>query len=147
MALAAQNPADRVEQLLLLTKRLTELVERETHLFDSRRPLEAAPFRDEKAKLANIYRQETARVAKEPALIAMTPPDARDELTAATQRLTTALDAHGKALAALQTLTEGLVRSIADHVAAARTAQTGYGPNAKTASDDARTAITLSQTA
>ena len=65
MALAAHDAQDRAEQLTLLTKRLAELIERETQLFRARRPLEAAPFRDEKAKLANIYRQETARIARE----------------------------------------------------------------------------------
>ena len=74
MALMAHDAADRTEQLTLLTKRLAELIQRETQLFRARRPLEAAPFRDEKAKLANIYRQETARIAREPSLVAGVEP-------------------------------------------------------------------------
>ena len=130
MALAARDPSDRAEQLITLTNRLTELVERETRLFEARRPLEAAPFRDEKAKLANIYRQETARIAREPALIADIDEPLRAELTEATERFHAALAANREILSVLQTLTEGLVRSVAQYVQDKQQAGAGYGPQA-----------------
>ncbi|MCG8440267.1 MAG: flagellar basal body protein [Caulobacterales bacterium] len=148
MALVARDPDDRVEQLQTLTKRLAELVARETELFIARRPLEAAPFRDEKAKLANIYRQETARIAKDPALVASADSEARARLAEETERLHIALDEHGRALATLQELTEGLVRAIADHVVETRQATSGYGPAAVArTSDAAASAITLDRSA
>lgn len=148
MALMARDPADRAEQLTLLTKRLTELIARETQLFRARRPLEAAPFRDEKAKLANIYRQETARIAREPALIAEASPEARRALDEETARFRAALEEHGLAIAALQELSEGLVRSIADYVAELRAGDAAYGPAAtRNAAPASGAAITLDRTA
>lgn len=147
MALAAHTPDDRVDQLITLTRRLTELVERETELFTARRPLEAAPFRDEKAKLANIYRQETTRIAKEPGLVAGAAPAARDALAETTRAFHAALDAHAMALQALQELTEGLVRSVADHVAQERSARSGYGPTATQKTPVGSAPLTLDQSA
>ena len=54
MTLIAKDAGDRADQLITLTRRLADLIERETTLYVARKPLEAAPFRDEKAKLANI---------------------------------------------------------------------------------------------
>jgi hypothetical protein len=133
MTLIAKDAADRAEQLLTLTRRLTDLVERETALYTARRPLEAAPFRDEKAKLANAYRHETQRIAREPSLIADAPAPLRASLTAATTEFRGALERHAAAVSALQELTEGLVRAIAQHIADVRDVGAGYGPGAKTA--------------
>ena len=147
MALMAHDAADRAEQLTLLTKRLAELLERETQLFRARRPLEAAPFRDEKAKLANIYRQETARIAREPALIAGASEAARRALAEETTRFQNALEQNGQAIAALQELSEGLVKSIASYVAEVRGGETAYGPGATRTPSSAGSAITLDRTA
>jgi len=147
MALIARDATDRAEQLTLLTKRLAELIERETTLFRARRPLEAAPFRDEKAKLANIYRQETSRIAREPALVADAPENVRRALANETKALNIALVDHEAAIVALRDLTEGLVKSIADYVAEVRQGETGYGPTAKRRESSASTAITLNQSA
>lgn len=147
MALMARDAEDRAQQLALLTKRLTELIERETQMFRARRPLEAAPFRDEKAKLANIYRQETARIAREPALIADAPEADRAELAEATKRLHVALEEHGESIRALQELSEGLVKAIAGYIAEVRAGEAAYGPAATRHSNGSGAAITLDQTA
>lgn len=147
MALAAHNAEDRVEQLIVLTRRLTDLIERETHLFTARRPLEAAPFRDEKAKLANIYRQESNRVAKDLSLLDGCPPEKRAALKAETERFNAALEAHQTALESLRTLTEGLVKSVADHIAEKRAMASGYGPGAAARRARAAAAVTLDRSA
>lgn len=148
MALAANDAEDRAEQLILLTKRLTDLIERETALFKARRPLEAAPFRDEKAKLANLYRQETARVAREPALVAGARPETRAALADASKRLNAILEDHRQALEALQEISEGLVKSIAAYVAEIRGGDAAYGPaGARRTPAAASSAITLNRTA
>ncbi len=149
MALVANSPQDRVEQLTTLTRRLTDLIMRETELFTARRPLEAAPFRDEKAKLANIYRQETMRITRDPGLIDGADADARAALKAAVAAFMEALETHAAALSALQDITEGLVHSIAQHVAETRQATALYGPNAARTERDPRhaSAITLNATA
>ena len=146
MTLVAKDAADRADQLLTLTRRLTDLVERETALYTARKPLEAAPFRDEKAKLANAYRHETQRIAREPSLIADAPAPVRAALTAATAEFQGALERHAAAVAALQELTEGLVRAIAQHIEETRVVARGYGPGAATARP-APAAVALNRTA
>jgi hypothetical protein len=147
MTLAARDADDRAEQLLLLTKRMTDLIERETSLFRARRPLEAAPFRDEKAKLANLYRQETSRIAREPALVAGARLETREALNEATRRLHAVLEEHRQALEALQEISEGLVKAIADYVAEVRAGDAAYGPAGARRADGAGSAITLDRTA
>ncbi len=147
MTLAARDPADRVEQLILLTKRLSDLARREAELYAARRPLDAASIQDEAARLSAIYRQETAAIAKTPTLIASAPADRRQHLRQVTEEMHAALEAHAREVAALRTLTEGLVAAIADHVADTRRQSARYGPNAAVAERDARAAITLDQTA
>jgi hypothetical protein len=147
MALAAHNPTDRAEQLITLTNRLTDLIERETRLFDARKPLEAAPFRDEKAKLANIYRQETARIAREPSLLKGIGDRLYTELRISTEKFHAALGAHQHAIGALQELTEGLVRSIATHIEQTRQLHQSYGPQATKVSARQGHGITMNQSA
>jgi hypothetical protein len=147
MALVARDAQDRAEQLILLTKRLTDLIERETSLFRARRPLEAAPFRDEKAKLANLYRQETARVAREPALVAGASAETREALGDTTRRLHAALEDHRTALMALQEISEGLVKSIAAYIAELRGRDAVYGPAGARPASGSASAITLDRSA
>ena len=50
----------------------------------------------------------------------------------ATEAFEAVLARHGRALEAAKTVTEGLVRAIAEEVARSRSAGTGYGPGAQT---------------
>ncbi|MFZ3008075.1 MAG: hypothetical protein WA047_18070, partial [Phenylobacterium sp.] len=70
MALSALDAADRVEQLIILTERLTELVALEAQAFEQQRPQEAMAHIEETSRLANIYRHESARVRANPAMVA-----------------------------------------------------------------------------
>ncbi|HEY8571036.1 flagellar basal body protein [Phenylobacterium sp.] len=149
MALAAHDAADRVEQLIILTERLTDLIAREAQAFESRRPQDAAAQVEETQRLANIYRHESARVRAEPNLVFGAPPDQRQKLVRATEAFDAVLARHGRAVMAAKTVTEGLVRAIADEVASQRQQSAGYGPGATTATNSAAaaTAITLNRTA
>ncbi len=147
MALAAKNATDRVEQLILLTERLTSLIQAEREALEAKNHASAEALQREAAPLANLYRQECDRIRQYPALVADAPQDRRAALAQRTERFHDALDAHAKIVAALKQLTEGLVRSIADHVAENRTQQSGYGPGAVEARARAGSAITLNRTA
>ena len=70
MAAAAENATERVDQLILLTERLTHLVALGAQAFEARRPQDAAAYVDETGRLANHYRHESARIRGNPALIA-----------------------------------------------------------------------------
>jgi hypothetical protein len=69
MALIADDAADRAEQLLLVTERLAELVNEETHLIEARQPPLDGDKGEEKARLANAYRLELARIKHDRSLI------------------------------------------------------------------------------
>ena len=68
MALDAANPTERVEQLIVLTQRLTRMMSQEAEAFESHRPHDVVAGAEETARLANLYRHESLRIRKDPVL-------------------------------------------------------------------------------
>ena len=63
----SENPStQRIEQLIALTERLTGLIADQAQAFEARRPQDAAANMEETTRLANVYRQEAARVRAVP---------------------------------------------------------------------------------
>lgn len=147
MALSASNPSDRVEQLIILTERLTELIALEAQAFEQHRPQEAAQYVDETSKLANVYRHESARVRADPGLVSAAPLAQRTRLIRATEAFDAVLARQGRALEAAKTVTEGLVRAIANEVASQRAGVSSYGPGASVHKPGLATSITLNKRA
>jgi hypothetical protein len=123
MALVADNAEDRAAQLLALTEQLTARLETETKAL---RAQDTPADHEETARLANVYRQEMARIAEQRALIEGASRPLLDKLRAATARFRDTLAAHGVALYAAKEVTEGIVRTIAEEVARARESLQGY---------------------
>jgi hypothetical protein len=146
MALSAETAGDRVEQLILLTERLTELVALEAQAFENRRPQDAALHVRETSKLANIYRHESTRVRANPDLVAKASLVQRTRLIRATEAFDAVLARQGRALEAAKTVTEGLVRAIAEEVASQRQKGVSYDADGIAPAAGA-TAITLNQRA
>lgn len=138
MALHAEDAADRVEQLVALTERLAAAIGRDLADFEARRPQDAAPRMAETTRLANMYRHESARVRRDPSLIAAAPAAARAELRRATEAFETVLARHAQAVAAAKTVTEGLVQAIAEELAASAAGAAAYGPKGGAASAASR---------
>jgi hypothetical protein len=148
MALSAIDCDDRVEQLIILTERLTDLIARQSAAFEARVPHEAAQYVDQVAKLANLYRHESARVRANIALVSGATLARRQHLVRATEAFDAVLARQGRAVAAAKTVTEGLVRAIAQEVADQRPQASGYGPGSQGAAYRQNgTAITLNQRA
>ena len=147
MALSALDAADRVEQLIILTERLTELVALEAQAFEQQRPQEAMAHIEETSRLANIYRHESTRVRANPGLVAAAPVDQRNRLIRATEAFDSVLARQGRALDAARTVTEGLVKTIANEVAAQRTTGAGYGLKGAPSAAASATSITLNKRA
>lgn len=126
MALIADDAADRADQLLTLTERLTHLTRAETEALRARAPI-ATLKAEELARLANAYRLEMARIKQDKGLISPAPLRARQNLQAATERLQVALDAHISALNAAREMTEGLARAMAEEVARLSAGPRTYG--------------------
>ncbi len=135
-----------VLRLITLTEQLTGYIGADADAFEARRPHEAASRVEETARLANLYRHESARVKQNPALIAGASREARLRLAKASRSFEHELARHGRALYAVKEVTEGVVRAIAEEVANARASTSGYGPKARSTPHDA-TAITLNRSA
>ncbi|WP_421932072.1 flagellar basal body protein [Phenylobacterium sp.] len=147
MALSAMDAADRVEQLVILTERLTELILQEAQAFEQQRPQDAMTLIEETSRLANIYRHESARVRADPTMVAAAPLAQRTRLIRATEAFDSVLARQGRALDAARTVTEGLVKTIANEVAAQRNTGAGYGPKAAPSAPGSASAITLNKRA
>lgn len=149
MALAVNDAADRVDQLIILTERLTDLIAQQCQCFEQHRPQDAARLMEECSRLANLYRHESTRVRADPGLVTAAPAELRKRLMRATEAFDAVLARHGRAVAAARTVTEGLVRAIAEEVATRREQLAGYGPSARppASASSAATAITLNRRA
>ena len=146
MTIAAADPADHVEQLTVLTERLTTLILEQTRLFEARQPQAAAAATARSAELASLYRRESARIKASPELLASAPAAHRRRLVDATRSFEAALKRHGSALYGCKTVTEGLVRAVAEEVTRRRAPVAGYGPRARALPADGA-AITLNRRA
>ncbi len=128
--LAAQTPTERAEALIRLTSRLTDLLDQETALFEARTPHKAVDLQSEKTRLATLYRAETQRAKADPARLSGLVPALKAQLQDSTRRFEAALTRNGAAVEALKTLTEGLVKALADEANRQAQAKAGYGPGA-----------------
>lgn len=140
------NAERNVRQLIQLTERITVQLAADAADFEARRPLKAAERTAATAELANLYRHESARVKAEPQLIAGASEASRKALRQASEAFEAVLARHARALEAAKTVTEGVVRAIAEEVARTRSSGAGYGPGAQAATAQA-TAITLNRRA
>jgi hypothetical protein len=149
MSQTPPGPLDRIDQMIRLTERLTELLAQQAAAFEARRPQDAAPSMDETTRLANSYRHEAQRLRQAKGEIEQATKSQRDRLRRATEAFDAVVARHGRALHAAKTITEGLVHAIANEVARQRTANVGYGPRGtKSAGPAAATSsITLNQRA
>ena len=147
MALAAQDAADRCEQLIVLTERLTELIAAQALAFEQRRPQDAAGMLEESSRLANLYRHESMRIRADKRLIDGAPAKMRTQLVRATEAFDAVLARQGRAIEAARIVTEGLVKAIAEEVASQRSQASVYGAAGTQVSTSTATAITLNKRA
>ncbi len=121
------DAADRAEQLLAMTRRLDALVSAEIDAIKDRRLDGASADWDEKERLAHSWRLEVAHIKANPGALAGIGDGIKAQLREAASALENKLQAHANAVAAMKTVTEGLVRSIANEIASARSAPAAYG--------------------
>jgi hypothetical protein len=147
MITSPEDAAERVEQLIALTERLTNLVAAQAKSFEARRPQDAAVYVEETGRLANLYRHESARIRGNISLISSAERSQRLRLTRATEAFDAVLARQARAVGAMKTVTEGLVRAIAEEVASQRHRGSSYGSGGLQTPTKAATAITLNKRA
>jgi hypothetical protein len=147
VALIAEDAADRVEQMIVLTERLAALVMAETARIEARAPTAPAELVEEKERLANAYRLELARIKDDPTLVAGAPKPRLDQLLRNTARLQSALADHEVALGAVKFVAEGLVQAMAEEINRQRTQMRPYGSDGAHAGASAPEPVTINRTA
>ncbi|MDG1416650.1 MAG: flagellar basal-body protein FlbY [Maricaulis sp.] len=145
--LAAANGAERTQALLNLTTRLTDLIVRETRMFQAHRPQDALSLQAEKSELAALYRSEVSRAGREPSRFSGASQTIKLSLRKATELFHSALTENGHAVGAAKQVTEGVVKAIADEAVRQRTAGGGYGPGAGQPAGNTGFALAINQTA
>jgi len=141
-------PADNnaaLEAIVQLTEKLTGLLAEQARAFERHRPQDAAAGLPEVSRLTNVYRTASAHVRGQPKMVEDAPPALRQRLLRATEAFEAVLERQGRALAASKTVTEGLVKAIAEEIATKRGVGRAYGPNASRRIP--ATAITLNRQA
>lgn len=148
MPIAAKDPADRAEQIILLTERLLGLVRRESDALIARRPALLAQTAEEKARLSSLYAREMSAIRKSPALIEGAGAALLARLKSVTGEFRDALAEHDRLLTRLRQVSEGMIRAIAEEVGRTRRTVTGYGRDAsmKAYARPGAASLTLNQT-
>jgi hypothetical protein len=141
MALMANDAGDLMDQLILLTRRLADIAERQAALFEANRLNEAQPLTDEAGRLGAVYAMESRRIAQNPAILSDAPRELKAALTAETLRFRQAMQAHEGAIERQRILAEGLVRAIAEEAVAARPTPVAYGPGSGAFRDTSAVAL------
>ena len=136
----------RVRQLIDLTQRLTDRLSAETRAFEDNRPHDVAASLAETQEMANLYRRDSAHVKANPALLSDAPVEDRKALIGVTEAFNAVLTNHARAVEAARAISEGLVRAIAQEVAAARTPASAYAADGRASQSDGR-AVALNRTA
>ena len=103
----------RVRQLTARTRTLTQRLSSEMTAFQEGRPQDVAHGLTATQEMANLYRRDTAHVKANPTLLAAAPTEDRRDLMEATEIFDGVLARHALAVEAARTISEGLVRTIA----------------------------------
>ncbi len=127
MAIAARDLEDRLDQLIGLTRRLTDLMTTEIEALNARQLDASSADFQEKERLAHTYRMEMMDLAKNGDLLLQAPAQLRKTLFETTRRFQEVLAEHDKALTAMREISEGLVQAIAREVATETSGPRGYG--------------------
>ena len=135
----------KAEELIALTGKLAAQTEQDVQTLTNKRPSALAQHDHDRSTLLLLYGKASAEF-KNAAALAQLPPAAKQRLKAATERLHKGLKDQNRVLARFRHVTEGLIKSIADTVAARSTpsAYAKSGAFAKPAAGHA-TAMTLNQ--
>lgn len=143
IAAATLTPSDLVERILGVSERLTDIIRRETGYLEAHQPLRIGELQEEKIRLANDYAMDIQAISLRKELIDRAPAEKVAKLKASMVKLDTALAANQNVLGATKSVSERLLKSIADTVNERKAPSLGYGRNAAPARPGQSAAIAL----
>lgn len=130
MSISARDADDYAAQLLALTERLTERLSGETEALEAHRPLDIRESVEETRNLSALYRQESARLKADPSRLKGLSASHKQSLRKATEAFVSISERHARAVEAAKTISEGLMKAIADSLNETRKPSLTYGPGA-----------------
>lgn len=116
----------KIERIVVLTERLTDVLEADIAALERGRPREMRAHQPDVQQMTALYSREANALS--PEIVEALPRDARDHLTRVTARFREVLALHVRILTRVRSSTEGMIRAIAEDVAKRRNAQRPYTP-------------------
>ena len=123
-------PADLVERVLELTTGLADIVRRETGFLRDRAQADVAALQPEKIRIANDYAMHAQAIHQRRDMIDRAPAERVSKLKSAMIDLDRALAENIEALTAARSVSEGLIRMVANAMTERAAPTLGYGRNA-----------------
>jgi hypothetical protein len=130
IAAEAMAPSDLVERIIGLSEMLIDVVERETACLQMSQPLKIGELQEEKTRIANEYAMDIRTITLRKELIDRASAEKVTRLKSSMTKLDTVLTVNQKALAAAKSVSERILKSVADAVVERRAPTLGYGRNA-----------------
>lgn len=133
---------------IALSQRLSEILETENEMLRTRRPREIAQLQEEKSQLALRFSREMETLRNQPNLVENAAESERNELRLGSRRFQEALSENQRLLFATKTVTEGIIRAVANEVEKSNAKAAGYNKRAgmNPVSRNKPTNIALNQT-
>ena len=126
-------PAALVDRMTALAGELGAVIARETEALRNRNREEVADLQPEKTRLANEYAMDVQAVRARKELLDRAPAQSIARLKAGMTELDRLLAVNGEALAAARSVSEGLIRMVANAMSEKAAPALGYGANAAAA--------------
>lgn len=139
------TPTELVERMLSVSQQLTDVICQETELLKTSQPLRIGELQKEKIRLSNEYAMDIQAISLRKELIDRAPAEKIGHLKAAMSKLNTALEHNSNMLGAAKSVSERILKSVADSMNEHKAPALGYGRNAamtgQTASRNAAIAL------
>jgi hypothetical protein len=101
-----------LDELVLVTTRLADLMARENEILRSMRPGDIRDLQADKAELAQRYEHMMLAVQKDPSPLNTAAPSLRETLRSATARFTKLLEENERTLRAVRSVSERIMKTI-----------------------------------
>lgn len=141
LSAAQLSPSDLVERILAVGLRLTDVMARETEFLETHQPLRITELQAEKIHLANEYAMDIQAISRRKELIDRAPAEKIARLKVAMTKLDAELVRNRNVLGAAKSVSERILKSVADTINERKAPALGYGRNAAmTSQTDRRSA-------
>jgi len=142
--------SNRIEDLILITERLVDVLERENDALNNHRNWELHEILDEKVTLSRVYETRMQVISEKPEILDDVDTDLRERLQKLGHHVNDLVEENGKLLKVAMTVSRRVVELIADAVREATPGPGIYGAKGTAASgssiaDSQRVAFSLDQ--